>query len=175
MGGDRHTNRQFLGRFGERAELSPLQIKPLDRKGAIAKPKKMDCIVALFDLIFLLVWGWADYCFGYLQNDLERMARLTPIHEQQRDDAERLWTHHRHRSLSGRRNGRPDAAIAQHRLQAERYEDEFIRMSNLVARNRRRTRFFRGLMPTILFFQFAWALYLLFCGISVLLIVADVL
>ena len=144
-------------------------------KALLENSEKMDCIVALFDLIFLLIWGWADFLNGYLQNDLERMGRLNPIHEQQRDDAERLFAHHRHRSLSGRRNGRPDDAIAQHRLQAERYEDEFNRMSSLVAKNRRRTRFFRGLMPTILFFQFAWALYLLFCGISLLLIVAGVL
>ena len=134
----------------------------------------MDCIVSLFDLIFMVVWGWADWLNGYLQNDLERIERLSPIHEQQRDDAERLFAHHRHRSMSGRRNGRPDDAIAEHRLRAERYEDEFNRMSSLVAKNRRRTRLFRGLMPTIVFLQFAWALYLLLCGISVPLIAAGV-
>ena len=133
----------------------------------------MDIFVAFYDLLHLIVWRWADVYYGTLQNDHDQIDRLTPAHQRQRDDAERLSLHHRHRVISGQRNNRPAAAVQRHRQLAEEHEDQLNRMTDLLARNRRRVRFLRGFMPAVLVIQFCWGLFLLLSGIFVLLIVFD--
>ena len=131
----------------------------------------MDNIVVLFDLLHQVVWSCFDNWHDALQNEYDLINRLTPTHQRQRDDTERLTLHHRHRVITGQRNQRPAAAVQRHRQLAEENEDQLNRLTHLLARNRRRVRFLRFFIPAVRVFQFCWGLFLFSSGIFVLLVI----
>ena len=131
-------------------------------------------LVVFFDLLRHLVWACFDLWHDALQREHDRIERLTPTHQQQCDDAQRLMLHHQHRVITGTNNGRAAVAVNRHRQLAEENEDQFNRMTLLLARNRMRVRNLRFLMPAVRVFQFCWSLYLFSCGILVLLILLEV-
>ena len=122
----------------------------------------------------LLVWACFDVYHDILQREHDLIVRLTPTHQQQCDDAQRLMLHHQHRVITGINNGRPAVAVNQHRHLAEVNEDQFNRMTSLLASNRMRVRTLRFLMPTVRVFQFCWSLFLFSSGILVLVILLEV-
>ena len=131
-------------------------------------------LVVLFDLLRQLVWRCFDLYHDALQREYDLIVRLTPTHQRQCDDAQRLMLHHQHRVITGTNNGRAAVAVNRHRQLAEDNEDQFNRMTLLLARNRMRLRNLRFLMPAVRVFQFCWSLYLFSCGILVLLILLEV-
>ena len=135
----------------------------------------MDRFVDLFDFVRQVVWAMFDSLHDICQANLDQIIRLTPHHEHQRDDADRLARHHRHRVLSGIRNNRPAAAIQQHRQLAEQNEDQLNRLTQLLASNRRMARFYRIAMPALRVFQFCWGLFLFCSGVLVLLVLFGVI
>ena len=117
-------------------------------------------LVVFFDLLRNLVWACFDLFHDALQREHDLIERLTPTHQRQRDDAQRLMLHHQHRVITGINNGRPAVAVNQHRHLAEVNEDQFNRMTSLLASNRMRVRSLRVLMPLVRVLQFLWGLFL---------------
>ena len=131
-------------------------------------------LVVLFDILRHLVWACFDVYHDILQREHDLILRLTPTHQQQCDDARRLMLHHQHRVMTGINNGRPAVAVNQHRHLAEVNEDQFNRMTSLLASNRMRVRTLRLLMPTVRVVQFLWSLFIFSSGILVLVILLVV-
>ena len=134
----------------------------------------MEIIVVLFDLMRQIVWRCFDIWHDALQREYDLILRLTPTHQRQRDDAERLMLHHQHRVITGLRNQRAAVAVDRHRQFAEENEDQFNRLTLLLARNRSRIRYLRFLMPAVRVIQFCWSLFLFSSGVLVLLIIFGV-
>ena len=131
-------------------------------------------LVVFFDILRHLVWACFDVYHDILQREHDLILRLTPTHQQQCDDARRLMLHHQHRIITGINNGRPVVAVNRHRQLAEEHEDQFNRMTSLLASNRMRVRTLRLLMPTVRVFQFCWSLFIFSSGILVLVILLEV-
>ena len=131
-------------------------------------------LVVLFDLVRLLVWACFDVYHARLQRELDLIIRLTPTHQQQCNDAHRLMLHHQHRVITGNNNGRPVAAVNQHQHLAEVNEDQFKRMTSLLASNRMRVRSLRVLMPLVRVLQFLWGLFLFGSAMFFLVILLEV-
>ena len=131
-------------------------------------------LVVLFDLLRNIVWACIDLFHDALQREHDLIERLTPTHQRQRDDAQRLMLHHQHRVITGINNGRAAVAVNRHRQLAEENEDQFNRMTLLLASNRMRVRTLRFLMPTVRVFQFCWSLFIFSSGILVLVILLEV-
>ena len=131
-------------------------------------------LVVLFDILRLLVWACFDVYHNRLQREHDLIVRLTPTHQQQCDDAQRLMLHHQHRVITGNNNGRPAFAVNQHQHLAEVNEDQFKRMTSLLASNRMRVRSLRVLMPLVKVLQFLWGLFLLGSAMFFLVILQDV-
>ena len=128
----------------------------------------MDGIVSFFDFVRILVWSGFDLYHDRFQREYDRINRLTPTHERQRDDAERLYLHHRHHSITGLRNQRPAAAVQRHQQRAEEEEDQLNRMTQLLSYNRLRVRSLRFGMAALRVLQFCWAFFLFSAGLFVL-------
>ena len=131
-------------------------------------------LVVLFDILRLLVWACFDVYHDRLQREHDLIVRLTPTHQQQCDDAQRLMLHHQHRVITGTNNGRLAVAVNQHRHLAEVNEDQFKRMTSLLASNRMRVRSLRLQMPMVRVFQFLWGLFLFSSAMLFLVILLDV-
>ena len=131
-------------------------------------------LVVLFDVLRLLVWACFDVYHDRLQREHDLIIRLTPAHQQQCDDAQRLMLHHQHRVITGTNNGRLAVAVNQHRHLAEVNEDQFKRMTSLLASNRMRVRSLRLQMPMVRVFQFLWGLFLFSSAMLFLVILLDV-
>ena len=131
-------------------------------------------LVVLFDILRLLVWACFDVYHDRLQREHDLIVRLTPTHQQQCDDAQRLMLPHQHRVITGTNNGRLAVAVNQHRHLAEVNEDQFKRMTSLLASNRMRVRSLRVLMPLVRVLQFLWGLFLLGSSMFFLVILQDV-
>ena len=131
-------------------------------------------LVVLFDILRLLVWACFDVYHDRLQREHDLIVRLTPTHQQQCDDAQRLMLHHQHRVITGTNNGRLAVAVNQHRHLAEVNEDQFKRMTSLLASNRMRVRSLRLFMPMVRVFQFLWGLFLFSSAMLFLVILLEV-
>ena len=131
-------------------------------------------LVVLFDILRLLVWACFDVYHDRLQREHDLIVRLTPTHQQQCDDAQRLMLHHQHRVITGNNNGRPAFAVNQHQHLAEVNEDQFKRMTSLLASNRMRVRSLRVLMPLVRVLQLLWGLFLFSSAMLFLVILLDV-
>ena len=131
-------------------------------------------LVVLFDILRLLVWACFDVYHDRLQREHDLIIRLTPAHQQQCDDAQRLMLHHQHRVITGTNNGRLAVAVNQHRHLAEVNEDQFKRMTSLLASNRMRVRSLRLQMPMVRVVQFLWGLFLFSSAMLFLVILLDV-
>ena len=130
-------------------------------------------LVVFFDLLRNLVWACFDLWHDALQREHDLILRLTPTHQRQCDDAQRLMLHHQHRIITGTRNHRAAVAVDRHRQLAEENEDQFNRLTLLLAKNRKRVRYLRFLMPAVRVFQFCWSLFLFSSGVFVLLIISG--
>ena len=131
-------------------------------------------LVVLFDIVRLLVWACFDVYHDRLQREHDLIIRLTPAHQQQCDDAQRLMLHHQHRVITGTNNGRLAVAVNQHRHLAEVNEDQFKRMTSLLASNRMRVRALWVQMPMVRVFQFLWGRCLFSSAMLFLVILLDV-
>ena len=133
----------------------------------------MEILVVLFDLMRQIVWQCFDVWHDALHHEYDLILRLTPTHQRQCDDAQRLMLHHQHRVITGTRNQRAAFAVDRHRQFAEENEDQFNRLTLLLAKNRKRVRYLRFLMPAVRVFQFCWSLFLFSSGVFVLLIISG--